>query len=50
MALTLEPPKTFFDNFILNYIMFKQDVLLAIHNLSELNAKIRSPLKFLLKQ
>ena len=42
-----------FDIFIINYIMSKQDALLAIHNFSELkslanNGKIRSSLKFLL--
>ena len=42
-----------FDNFIIKYIMSEWDVLLAIHNFSELksladNAKIRSLLKFLL--
>ena len=45
-----------FDNIIIiNYIMSKRDVLLMIHNFSELkslanNAKIRSSLKFVLLQ
>ena len=41
------------DNYVIKYIMSKQDVMLAIHNLSNLkslanNAKIRFSLKFLL--
>ena len=44
-----------FDNYIIKYIMSKQDLLLEILNFSELkslanNAKIRSWLKFLLIQ
>ena len=43
------------DNVIINFIMIKWGVLFAIHNFSDLkslanNAKIRSSLKFLLKQ
>ena len=44
---------TIFANNIINYILSQRDVLLAVHNLSELkslayNAKIKSSLKFLL--